>query len=177
MFFLDLAKKRFSARKYTDKPVEKDKILAVLEAGRVAPSAVNNQPWHFIVITEEKMRQKMADVYHREWFRDVPVMIILCADHSQSWKRSDGKDHADIDVAIAADHMTLAATDLGLGTCWICNFNRDKCVQLFNLPDHIDPVVILSLGYPVESGDTNRHESKRKRTDEIVSWEGFTNKL
>jgi nitroreductase len=173
MEFLKLAKKRYSTRKYDTIPVERDKLEYILETGRIAPSAANLQPWFFIVVQDEPQRKNMWEVYHRPWFKDAPVYIILCADHSVSWKRMDGKDHADVDIAIAADHMTLAAAELGLGTCWICNFDPLKCIEVLNLPANIEPVVILSLGYPLDDCDPDRHDTKRKALGEIVKWERF----
>lgn len=173
MKFIDLAKKRCSTRKYHNKPVEPEKLDYILEAGRIAPSAVNYQPWLFVVVQDEPYHSQMWEVYHRSWFRDAPVYIVLCADHNLSWKRKDGKDHADVDIAIAADHMTLAAAEQGLGTCWICNFDPVKCTETLNLPDHIEPLVILSLGYPLDKGNPDRHQEKRKPLSEIVRWNRF----
>ena len=133
MEFLELAKKRYSARNYKPDKVSEEDLQYILEAGRVAPSAVNCQPWVFLVIREEKHLKGVHTLYHREWFQKAPVVIILLADHQQAWRRADGKDHADIDLAIAADHMTLAATDRGLGTCWVCNFDKEKTIRHFNV--------------------------------------------
>ncbi|NLW60572.1 MAG: nitroreductase, partial [Firmicutes bacterium] len=118
MSFLELTKKRYSVRKYKDQPVEREKLLQVLEAARNAPSACNFQPWHFIVLTDETIKSKVAETYPRDWFKKAPVVIVACGDHSVSWKRADGKDHCDVDLAIAVEHMALAAAELGLGTCW-----------------------------------------------------------
>lgn len=171
MNFLELAKNRFSVRKYKSDPVSQEDLLYVLEAGRIAPSAVNYQPWQFLVVQEKENLEKLYGLYHREWFQEAPVVIIILADLNQSWKRSEGKDHADIDAAIAADHMTLAATDRGLGTCWVCNFDKQKTIDALNLPDHLEPVVFLPLGYPDQDTKINRHGEKRKPLDKIVSWE------
>lgn len=165
--FIDLAKKRYSVRCFEDILVEKEKILKVLEAGRVAPSAVNYQPRQFVVITEEAMRQKIYSVYPRRWFQDAPVIIAVCGDHKTSWKRNDGKDHCDIDVAIAIDHMTLQATDLGLGTCWICAFDAKRCHDILGLPDYMEVIALLPLGYP--AGERVQ-EIKRKELNEMVRW-------
>ncbi|MEZ5195047.1 MAG: nitroreductase family protein [Bacteroidales bacterium] len=171
MNFLDLAKTRYSVRNYKPDPVKEEDLLYILEAGRVAPSAVNYQPWEFLVIREKEGLDKAHQVYHREWFREAPVVIILLGNHHEGWKRADNKDHTDIDVAIAADHMTLAATDRGLGTCWVCNFDKDKTTELFALPEHLEPIVILPLGYPNSITDVNRHTDKRKPLQEIIRWE------
>ena len=169
--FLDIAKSRYSCRKYDARPVEEEKLMLVLEAGRVAPSGVNFQPWHFYVIQEAEDLERFYGAYHREWFRTAPCVIVICADHRQSWKRKeDGKDVADIDAAITTDHMTLQATELGLATCWICNFYVDKTRELLKLPEHLEPLVILPLGYPLDSTDPERHQKKRKPLSEIVSY-------
>lgn len=173
MDFVQLAKKRYSSRKYKQQSVEDDKLNFILDAGRVAPSAVNYQPWFFLVIRNENI-ENIRTCYHRDWFKTAPMYIVLCADHSKSWKRSDGKDHADIDAAIAADHITLAASSIDLATCWVCNFNRQKLSEVLNLPDHIEPVVILPLGYPDDKVDTERHAIKRKTLGEIVVFERFS---
>jgi len=172
MDFIALAKQRYSSRKYHDKQVESEKLNVVLEAGRIAPSAHNQQPWIFIVVQNEHLK-KLYDSYPREWFTTAPVAIVLCANHSSSWKRKDGKDHADIDVAIAADHMTLAATSIDLATCWICNFDKEKLTEALNLPADYEPTVILSLGYPADEPAPERHNTKRKKLEEIVYYEGF----
>lgn len=171
--FLHLAKHRYSTRQYDKKAVEPEKLNYILESGRIAPSAANYQPWIFIVVTDEPYHSRMWEVYQRPWFKDAPVYIVLCADHTKSWKRYDGKDHADIDAAIAADHMTLAATEQGLGTCWICHFDAVKCRQVLNLPAQIEPIVILSLGYPLDKCDPERHQKLRKPIGEIVRWNQY----
>jgi len=170
MGFLDIAKSRYSVRGYENKEVEKEKLLQILEAGRLAPSAVNYQPVHFIVITDMEQKKKIYETYPRGWLKEAPVIIVACGDHSVSWKRGDGKDHCDIDLAIAVDHMTLAAADLGLGTCWICAFDAEKCRKLLELPDNLEPMVLLPVGYPKGGRLT---EIKRKSLDEIVSWEEY----
>jgi len=173
MEFIQLAKLRYSCRNYDSKPVEQEKLDLVLEAGRIAPSAANLQPWHFIVVRQKENLEKIRKVYPRDWFITAPCVIVLCGDHNLSWKRKDKKDHCDIDVAIAADHMTLQAADLGLGTCWICNFDVQLCSKLFNLPANLEPIVLLPLGYPLDQSDPDRHGSKRKPLKDIVSNEKF----
>jgi nitroreductase len=174
MSFLELAKNRYSCRNYDSRPIDQDKLQLVLEAGRIAPSAVNFQPWHFIVIQEKENLQKLHEVYHREWFRTASCVIIICGDHDQSWRRKhDGKDHCDIDVAITVDHMTLQATELGLATCWICNFDPGKTKETLNLPSNLEPLVILPVGYPLDQPDLTRHEEKRKNIRDIVSYESL----
>lgn len=170
MDFIDVIFNRFSVRTYKNLPVEDEKLLAVLDAGRIAPSAVNFQPWYFIVIREPEGRELLNQVYPRPWFKTAPVVIIICADHSKSWKRkADNHDYAFADAAIAIDHITLQAVNLGLGTCWVCNFDVGLYCELFEIPAHISPVALLPLGYPDEAIG----EKKRKSLPEIVFWGKF----
>ena len=173
MSFLELAKKRCSVRKFLDKPVEKEILLKVLEAGRVAPSAHNKQPWHFIVIQDSEMRKKVAESYKRDWLKAAPVLLVACGDHKEAWHRDDGKDHCDIDLAITVDHITLQAADLGLGSCWVCDFDAVKCKEVLSLPAELEPIAIIPLGYPVVESDPERHSSRRKPLEEIVHWDGL----
>ncbi len=172
MDFINLAKQRYSSRKYSSRQIEKDKLELVLEAGRIAPSAANLQPWIFVVVKGENV-ENLRKCYHREWFKAAPVYIVLCADHTRSWKRADGKDHADIDIAIATDHMTLAATSIGLASCWICNFDKQKLIEVLELPPAFEPIVILPIAYPEDTVDMERHTIRRKPLREIVHNEKF----
>lgn len=165
--FLDLVQKRYSLRNYQEKQVEKEKILTVLEAGRLAPSAVNYQPLRYIVVTDPDKISKVLESYPRKWIQNVPAIIVVCGDHNQSWKRKDGKDHCDIDAAIAISHMTLAATEIGLGTCIVCAFDAKLCHENLNLPENLEVEALLPIGYPA---DENIPEKKRKSLDEIVEW-------
>lgn len=177
MSFLELAKKRYSVHKYKKIPVEVEKLEEILEAGRVAPSAVNYQPLYFIVIRDSAMRRDIATTYHKPWILEAPVLIVICGDHSKSWRRPDGKDHLDMDAAIAIDHMTLAAADLGLGTCWVCMFDSMLCHKILNLPPFIETIALLPLGYPADRVDSNRHKKGRKSFEEIVRMDGFNRKF
>lgn len=170
MKFNDLITRRFSVRSYTSQQVDKSIIFEILEAARLAPSAVNYQPWHFIVISEKEDLNSFHEVYHRSWFKEAPVCIVVCADHSQSWKRkSDGKDFADVDAAIVIDHLVLKATELKLGTCWICNFDVDMVRKKLELPDRIEPIAIIPIGYTTNEAPIKN----RKDLSELVHWGKF----
>lgn len=171
MDFLELAKNRFSCRSFKPDAVEEEKLLRVLEAARIAPSAVNYQPWQFYIIRDSINKARIIESYPREWIQSAPVLIVACGDKHVSWKRSDGKDHLEIDLSIAIDHITLQATDLGLATCWVCNFEIKKLREVMQLPSHLDPVAIIPIGYPQAQADSNRHKSKRKALNEIIHWE------
>ena len=148
MKILDLVKARYSVRKYLPNPVEKSKLDYIMECVRLAPSAVNFQPWRFAVVTESGKIAGIKAAYPREWMASVPCIIVACADHSVSWHRpSDGKDHADVDVAIAVEHLCLAAAEVGLGTCWVCNFNTQMLAELFPQPAELEAVAIIPIGH------------------------------
>lgn len=170
MNFDELIQSRFSARTYSNRIVEKDTIIEIIEAARIAPSAVNYQPWVFIVLTDKDILDNFKEVYPREWFKAAPACIIVCADYNQSWKRkNDGKEFAEIDIAIATDHLILKATEMGLGTCWVCNFDAKLAKSKLGLPDNIEPLVIVPLGYSNEKAKTK----ERKLFNDIVHWQKY----
>jgi nitroreductase len=170
--FMELVKKRYSVRGFQNKTIEESLLLKILETGSLAPSACNNQPWLFIVIRKDETKKKLTAVYERAWFVTAPVILSLCCDTTQSWRRQDGRNYGDVDIAIAMDHITLAATEAGLGTCWIANFNSHEAMRVLELPDTIEPVVFTPLGYPAIAPV----RKKRKSLEEIVHWEKFTGK-
>jgi len=168
MDFDKLVSTRYSVRKYSSKKVEDEKLEMILEAARKAPSAVNFQPFRLYVIRDEKMHQQIIECYHRSWVTVAPVIIVAVGLHDSAWKRNtDGKDHTDIDLAIMIDHITLQAADLGIGTCWVCNFDVEKCREVLKLRPSEEPIALIPLGYP-ESQDIP--VKKRKGLDELVVW-------
>lgn len=174
MNFEEIARQRFSCRNFKQDKISEELLTKMLEIFRIAPSAVNFQPWQLIIIKSEAQKAKVYETYPREWLKSAPLVIIACGDHSISWKRSDGKDHLDIDISIAIDHLMLQATELGLATCWVCNFNQTLLKANFKLPENIEPIAIIPIGYPVEIGDSNRHNSKRKALKDFVHWESYS---
>lgn len=167
MNFLELVKNRYSARSYKPEMVEQEKIDYIIECARLAPSAVNYQPWHFIVVKSNAEKQKLHQCYPREWFVEAPVYIVICADQSTAWvRKSDNKNHADIDASIATEHICLAATEKGLGSCWVCNFEPTTLIHSFHLNPNQYPVAIIPLGYVK---DQPQSRSIRKDVNEIVS--------
>lgn len=164
--FLELVEARYSSRSYSDRAVEPEKVEYLLECARLAPSAVNFQPWKFVVVESAEKRARLQECYLREWFREAPLYVVVCADKAQSWKRKlDGHDHADIDAAIATEHICLAATELGLGSCWVCNFDADLCSEVLDLEGELYPVAIVPIGYPTDEPTSK----KRKPIEDIVS--------
>lgn len=172
MNFLELAKKRYSVRKFKSDKVEEEKLMKILEAGRVAPTGANIQPQRLIVLREKEGIEKInkaARVY------GAPLIIVVCGDHDNVWKRPyDGKKLVDIDTSIVTDHMMLQATELGLGTLWVCYFKPDVIREEFNLPDNIEPVSILAIGYADgEAQPEDRHDKLRKPLIETVFYENY----
>ena len=163
---------RKSVRSFSTKKVDKSIILQLLDAARVAPSAVNYQPWRFFVCSSDDIKQKIRESYPRKWFESAPLYIVACADKSQSWKRaSDNKDHGDIDVAIAITHLMLKATELDLGTCWVCNFDVNILNEALNLDKVLEPVAIIPFGYPSTEASPKEEQSKnRKFIAQFTEW-------
>ena len=153
--------------------MEQEKLDYVMECVRFAPSAVNKQPWMFRIVKNEADKAKLQECYNREWFATAPMYIICSILHDEEWVRSDGKHHGDIDIAIAVEHLCLAATEQGLATCWVCNFDAEKCKQLFAIADRSaegrlfgkneEPAVLIPIGYAADEPK----EKKRKEMEEI----------
>lgn len=165
--FLTLASDRYSCRSYKSESVPATALEVILEAARMAPSACNRQPWRIRIIDEsdKAAREAVSSAYNREWVRSAPEYLIVCKVPSEAWVRqSDNHNHADIDVAIITEHICLAATSLGLGTCWICNFDVDKLHEALGLPEEVIPAVVIPLGYPADVEPLK----KRKSLGEIL---------
>lgn len=170
MNFLELAKARYSVRSYTSKKVEGEKLEKILYAAHVAPTAANLQPVRLIVVQEVESLEKIekaANIYH------APLAIIVCADHTKSWSRPfDHKNTADIDAAIVTDHMMLEATELGLGSVWVCYFKPDIIKSEFYLPEALEPINILALGYADEiPASPERHSTQRIPMNNMIFYE------
>ena len=172
MDFINIAKKRHSVRSYTNQKVEPEKLEQILEAAHVAPTAANLQPVHLLVVQSE---EGLAKISKAAGIYGAPMAIIVCADHNKAWTRPfDKKKSGDIDASILTDHMMLQATELGLGTVWVCYFQPDVLKQEFNLPANLEPVNILVVGYSdEEDADTNRFDSQRIPMSQLVSYENL----
>lgn len=173
MDFNELIVARRSVRDYRPEMPSDEAIRKVVDAGRLAPSAGNFQPWLFLVAKGDEAKEAIRSSYvafNRTASAGVPVMVVVCGDHATSWKRkSDGKDFCDVDAAIATDHMTLMAAELGLGTCWICGFDREALAANLGLSGKLEPIAVLHLGYPAGDGaDGGGVEKKRKPLDEVL---------
>jgi nitroreductase len=151
MEYSELIAARYSVRAYRPDPVEDEKLRAVLEAARLAPTADNRQPFQLVVMRTAGRAEEIGRIYPRPWFVQAPLVIAVCAISSQAWVRESDRFNARlIDAAIVADHMILAATNLGLGTCWIAAFNVEAARSVLQLPPEAEPVVFTPLGYPAD---------------------------
>ena len=159
-----LISSRRSIRKYKKDAIDNKILQRVMEATRQAPSACNRQPWRFYVVQDAELRGKILD--RQTWAVAAPVLIVACSVPGEAWVRNDGKNHADIDVAIAFEHLVLAAAEEGLGSCWICSFDVNKAATALNLPEGVIPVAITPLGYPDEAPASRG----RKDINDIVTW-------
>ena len=167
MDFLDLAKRRHSVRSFKQESIPAEAVRKIVEAAHVAPTAANRQPVRLIIAQNPDALgrlSKAAELY------DAPLAILVCADKSQAWTRPiDGKSTSDIDAAIACDHMMMEATDLGLGSVWICWFDADIIRTEFSLPDALEPVNILAIGHSAEPpANSERHATQRIPVDQLV---------
>ncbi len=172
MNFINIAKQRHSVRSYKNQKVEPEKLEQILEAAHVAPTAANLQPVRLIVVQSE---EGLAKISKAAGIYQAPLAIIVCADHDKAWVRPfDKKQTGDIDASILTDHMMLQATELGLGTVWVCYFRPEILREEFHLPDHLEPVNILAVGYSNdEPADKNRFDTQRIPMDQLVSYENL----
>ncbi|MCX7669144.1 MAG: nitroreductase family protein [Anaerolineae bacterium] len=141
--------------------------MRVLEAGRLAPTASNRQPFRFIVIHTAGRQEELRRLYHRDWFLAAPLVIGICAVPGEAWVRRDGMNYAFVDAAIAMDHMVLAATAAGLGTCWIAAFDPAAAREILGLPEGVEPVAFTPLGYAADAP----RPKERKSLAELVRYE------
>ncbi len=164
----DAIKKRYSVRSYSVKPVEEEKIKELLEAARLAPSAGNRQEWRFVVVTDEHARKELAGAAAGQMFVGKAPCVIACCADTDFHKMTCGQLTYPIDVAIAIDHITLRAVELGLGTCWIGAFYEEEVKKILNIPEKIKVVELLTLGYP-ES--VTQRPKKRLVLEQVVFYE------
>ena len=167
MELMEVLKKRRSIRKYKPDPIAEEKIMYVLEAARLAPSWGNKQCWRYIVVTDESLKKKITQ---HVWATKAPVIIVGCADPTESGNMH-GQDYYMLDMGISMEHLILAATEQGLGTCWIGKYFDEKTVKkALNIPKRFRVVAMTPLGYPDEESAVKQ----RKKLEEIVSRNTFS---
>ncbi len=169
MEVMDAIRKRISVRSYDSKPVPDDVLNRVLGSARVAPSAMNYQPWHFIVVKDTEKRKTLSEGRYARFLTQSPVVVVGCADEKKS------PEWAVVDVTIALQNMVLAATSEGLGTCWIGSFDEDRVKDALKVPKYYGVVAMLSMGYPKDKETFARppRAKSRKALEDIVSYEEF----
>ncbi len=172
MSFIDLAKSRFSCRKFDAKPVEQEKIELILESVKAAPTAVNKQPQRILVINDKNIIEKLKEC--TKYTFDAPVCFVICVNSSLAYNRGyDGKNSADIDGSIVTTHMMLEAQDLGLGTTWVMAFNPEKAKEILDLPSELEPLALLPTGYPADDVTISPLHEKSISIDDMVSYNKF----
>lgn len=169
MDFDELIRRRESIRSYDpDRPVPQAVLQKILEAGRIAPSAANRQPLRFLMVSSPQTLKDLKRCYDRPWFKDAPHVLVVVGRASAAWTRQkDGYNSLETDVAIAMDHMILAAENEGVGTCWIAAYEPDILKRALNLGTNDDVFAITPLGYP-RAGYVRKTEKPRKKMDEIA---------
>lgn len=169
MGFLELAAKRYSVRAYRPDEVEEEKLHAVLEAARLAPTAGNRQPFQIVLIRTKGREAELKRVFVQKWWSQAPLIAGIFAVPAQAFVRSDGKNYADVDATIAMDHLIMAAADLGLGTCWIGLFDAAAAREVLHAPEGFEPIAFTPLGYPADAPGPK----KRKPLSDLVRQEGW----
>lgn len=178
--FLELTKIRQSVRAYDhEKPIEPEKLERILEAGRMAPSACNAQPWKFVIVTEAKTRMKIADACSikllsmNHFSKQAPVQLVLVEENANMTSRLGGAmkqiHYPHLDLGIVASHICLAAADEGIGSCMLGWLNEKKIRHILEIPSGRRVVLVILLGY----SDQPVREKKRKLLSEIISREKY----
>ncbi len=169
MNIFDAIANRRSVRAYLDKPVEREKIESIFSAVRLAPSAKNAQEWRFIVVTDARLRALVAEAGGQPFLRNCPAIVVACAETDGRVMRC-GETAYPIDLAIAIDHLTLAATAMGVGTCWIGSFDSEPVRDALGIPASVPVAALITLGYPADDTIPEKH---RLRLDEILMENGW----
>ena len=165
--FLELSKARYSVRSFKSQPIEPDKLALVLEAGRIAPTACNNQPQRIKVISDPTDLVRVDECTPCRF--NAPTVLLVCYDKTVCWERKfDGANSGEVDASIITTHLMLAAQAVGLGTCWVMYFDPAKTMELFALPANIVPVAMLPIGYPADDATPAGKHEQRFSLDEIL---------
>lgn len=170
MNVIELIRSRESIRSFDpERPVSQDVLMQIAEAGRLAPSAANLQPWRFIFASSCDALQAVRSTYPRTWFADAPHVLIVVGNKDAAWKRQDGYNSLETDLAIAMDHMILAATNCGVATCWVGNFDYEQLRNILQLSENEIVYALTPLGYPKTDFEAKAKKT-RKSLDQIVKF-------
>jgi len=171
MDVMEAIRTRRSVREYRPDPVPEGTLDRLMEALRLAPSACNNQPWRFVIVTEPGLRKKLASASQGQMFiAEAPVIVVGCALPKRAYRWMGGHwNSADVDVAIALDHLTLAAASEGLGTCWIGAFDEKAVKELLGIPEQAKVVALTPVGRPRNEGLLRpARDGERKAPQEVI---------
>lgn len=167
MEFLDLAKKRYSVTQYSARRIEPGVLDKILEAGMLAPTACNQQPQRILVIRTQDRKQKLSRLAKADMYFDTALLV--CWDETACWHRpADGKSSGEIDASIVTTHMMIEAADQGVGTIWVMNWDPDKMRETFALPENIQPMALLYMGYPIEGSTPRANHAVTKSVTDIL---------
>ncbi len=168
MSVLSAIQGRRSIRKYNSKPIEDEKLLRVLEAARLSPSARNQQNWKFIVVKDSETRERLTEAIDQPFVGEAPIILVCCGTEPESIMRG-GQPRYTVDLSIATAYMILEAHAQGLGTCWLGSFDESMVKDVLDIPKNVRVVAITPLGYPAESPS----QRSRKRLEEIISYDKY----
>ena len=166
--FLDMTRERWSVRKFKPEQISEEHMARILEAGRNAPSACNYQPQRVLVLQSDEAIAKMRSLTH--WSFNAPTILLVCADMEESWKNVDGCDSAEMDCAIALDHMMMEAWECGEGSTWVPGFDERVMHAAFGLPPTWKVVAMMPMGYPAENAHPSSWHFKRKKPEELYQF-------
>ena len=172
MEFERLIAERYSVRKFKSEPVKEETIGKILKAGHIAPTGCNNQPQRILVLKSEESLQKLKECTRCHF--DAPCAILICHNKDESWVRKyDGALSSPVDAAIVTTHMMLAAHDLGVGSCWVMHFDPFAMREKFGIPENIEPIALLVMGYPAEDSVPRDLHEQTRPIEEVVFYEKF----
>jgi len=172
MEYSELIKKRYSVRKFTDEPVKKEDIDAILEAAHIAPTGCNAQPQRILVINTPEAIEKLRECTKAHFGTNTAFLI--CYNKDECWTRKyDGAVSGPIDASIVTTHMMLAAENIGVGSTWIMHFDPFAMREKFNIPENIEPVALLVTGYPAPDAEPHPYHSQFRPIEETVKYNIF----
>lgn len=172
MDFLKLAAERYSVRKFEQKHLEKEVIDKILKAAHLAPTGCNYQPQRILVLNTDEAIEKLKGCTKCHF--DAPCAMLVCYNSDETWKRPyDGALSAPVDAAIVTTHMMLEAHSIGVGSCWVMHFDPAKMREAFSIPQNIEPLALLVLGYPAEDAKPLEMHSKFRPLDDVVFYDSF----
>ena len=176
---IEAIRNRRSIRKYKDQPVDEERLLKIIDCGRLAPSDSNTQPWNFIIVRSDEMRAKIAHVSHeQEWMFGAPIFIVCVADIRVTTSETEPMDIDEetpgiglkqiiLDTAIASENIVLAAESMGLGTCWVSWYVQNEIRPLLGIPSDKYVVAVITMGYP----DQTPKQRPRRTLEEVIRYE------